>query len=117
MKYDLKAPCKDCPFRTDCIKGWLGENRAAEIADSLIDNQKTFPCHKTTTNDSEGDTVENEDSQHCAGAMIMLEHIQRPNQMMRICERLGIYDHKKLDMEAPVFDDPQEFIEHHSQDN
>lgn len=29
---------------------------------------------------------------HCAGAMIVLEHEERPNQIMRIAERLGFYD-------------------------
>ena len=26
-----------------------------------------------------------------------------PHQMMRICERLGLYDRTKLNMDAPVF--------------
>ena len=46
--------------------------------------------------------------------MILLEKIERPNQLMRIMERLGFYDREKLDMTAPVFDTPKEFIAHHT---
>lgn len=49
--------------------------------------------------------------QHCAGAMIILERLERPNQMMRICERLGLYDRRKLKMDAPVFEDFDAFVE------
>lgn len=39
---------------------------------------------------------------HCAGALIFLEKRYRPNQLMRISERLGMYDRTKLDMKAKV---------------
>jgi hypothetical protein len=53
--------------------------------------------------------------QHCAGAAIILERLERPNQWMRISERLGFYDRTKLDMGAPVFADFDEFIEFQEQ--
>lgn len=40
---------------------------------------------------------------HCAGALILLERANRASQMMRIAERLGMYDRTKLDMQAKVF--------------
>lgn len=109
MKYDLTSPCGNCPFRTD-IDFYLRPERVEEICDSLEQGQ-TFSCHKTNDTDGE-ETIETDSSQHCAGAMIMLEKMERPNQMMRICERLGMYDRKKLNMEAPVFDDTEEMINH-----
>jgi hypothetical protein len=113
MNYDLKKPCAHCPFRTDCRPGWLGRSRAQEIATAITDQQATFACHETTVEGEDGEQKETNDSQHCAGAMILLEKINRPNQMMRICERLGLYDRTKLDMDAPVFDTPKEFVKHH----
>lgn len=50
-------------------------------------------------------------AQHCAGALILLEKMEQPNQMMRWMERIGAYDRTKLDMDAPVFGDTEEFIE------
>lgn len=110
MNYDLVRPCDNCPFRVDCLEGWLGEERAEEIIDAITAKQATFACHKTT----EAGGKRGGQEQHCAGAMIMLEKLEQPNQMMRIMERLGGYDRTKLDMDAPVFDDPEEFIAHHA---
>ena len=106
MKMDLKTPCSNCPFRND-TDFYLGEERAVDIAYQITSQDLTFSCHKTDRGDDE------KDYQHCAGAMIMLENLERPNQWMRICERLGGYDKTKLDMDAPVFKTPVEFILHH----
>jgi hypothetical protein len=41
----------------------------------------------------------------------MLERCEQPDQMMRIAERLGLYDRTKLDMEnTDVFDDIDSFL-------
>jgi len=65
-----------------------------------------FPCHKTAelTDDESGSTEfrATGSSLHCAGALIFLEKRNQPHQMMRICERLGLYDRTKLDMKAKV---------------
>lgn len=115
MKFDLKKPCgKMCPFHVQCLKGWLGEDRATEIAEALEHQDQTFACHKTTEVDDEGDSYTTSNSQHCAGAMIMLERMENTNQLMRIAERVGSYDRHKLDMESPVFDNTELFINHHS---
>lgn len=106
MKFDLVRPCKDCPFRSD-IPGYLSAARVREIIDGITRRQGTFSCHKTNEfNGSE--TVETRDSQHCAGALIFLERLNRPNQLMRIAERLGAYDRSKLDMESPVWRTPKD---------
>lgn len=46
--------------------------------------------------------------------MLMLEKINRPNQMMRICERLGMYDRTKLVGAEDVFDDFEDWIDSQS---
>ena len=120
MNYDMTAPCSgaiSCPFRTDCLPGWLGKERAEEIIEAIVDRQQTFACHKTTQFDDDGESVHHTDEQHCAGAMILLEKIERPNQMMRIAERLRLYDRTRLQMDAPVFDEPDDFICHHAQNH
>lgn len=109
MKYDLVRPCKDCPFRTD-IKAFLTPARAREICDSMIQRQMTFSCHKLNEFRDNGEVVEGDKAQHCAGALIFLERLNRPNQMMRIAQRLGMYDSTKLDMDAPIFRTPSQMI-------
>src|SRR5690348_16533888 len=107
----MTQPCLNCPFRTDCPPGWLGEKRAAEIAEAL-ENDACFSCHASNEIGEDGEAVK--EGQHCAGAMILLQKLEQPNQLMRIAERMGLYDYKKLNMDAPIFEDFDEFIEYHS---
>jgi hypothetical protein len=112
MKFNLVRPCRDCPFRTD-VKPYLSAARAREIVDSITLQQATFACHKTVDySDPEDDEprAPKAEEQHCAGATILLERLDRPNQMMRISERLGLYNRRKLDMDAPVYRTPTAFV-------
>ena len=110
MKFQLRKPCSNCPFRSDAARLPLREARAQDLADGL--DRSTFTCHKTAVYDAESDEmVEGPNAQHCAGALIMLEHEGSPSQAMRIAERLRIYDRRVLDMESPVFRSRDEFVE------
>lgn len=104
MNYHLTAPCDNCPFRTD-VAPYLTKSRVRDIEQGLVDGQQSFPCHKTTVDskDADGQMEATPKSEHCAGAMILLERLEKPNQMMRIAERLGMYDFRKLNMKSPVF--------------
>lgn len=110
MKFDLRKPCANCPFRTD-INFPLAQERVEQIVEAITDLDQTFACHKTVKHDDDGEHVHSKNEQHCAGALILLERIQRPNQMMRIAERCGFYDRHKLEMDAPVFGSADEMIE------
>lgn len=65
-----------------------------------------FPCHKTAEiveyDEGSSEYRATKDSLHCAGALIFNELRHTPHQMMRICERIGLYDHRKLNMDADV---------------
>jgi hypothetical protein len=104
MNYDLTTPCKNCPFRSD-VKPYIHAGRAEEI----LRSDGCFPCHKTvdySSEDEDGFTrgKPTKKSQHCAGFLILLERDDTPNQMMRIAERLRLYDRNKLRMDAPVYE-------------
>lgn len=113
MNFNLRTPCDHCPFRRD-RPGFLRRERAIEITESITSGAD-FACHKTTRIDPEDDSemVVVSKSEACAGALILLEKLEKPTQMMRIAERVRCYDRFLLDMDAPVFDDEQEMIEHH----
>ena len=96
MQYTMNSPCEDCPFRVGSgfPYGQLWQHAAGE-----------FACHHTCElNEGEYSGVfePTAKSVHCAGALIFLEKRNRPHQMMRIAERLGFYDRRRLDMEALV---------------
>ena len=116
-QYSLKTPCGMCPFRSDKPFPLRG-SRAEEIAENL-ESGAEFHCHKTVDyteayddddNPAEGKTVET--TKVCAGALITMEKAGQPNQMMRIAERLGLYDYTSMNLEAPVYDSLDEWVEH-----
>ncbi len=107
--YALKKPCANCPFLKDKTKAiQLHEDRVPGIIESLLDESATgFSCHKTVHHSKTGgDWVENEDGeevyensgkeQQCAGALIVLEKMGRPTQLMQIMGRLGVYNPEQL---------------------
>jgi len=87
----LKKPCKDCPFRKDSLKGWLGKVRITEIL-----NQESFVCHKDT-------------SLQCAGHMLIRG---KGNAFLRTARNMGIDLHiRGRDL---VFKTIKACIRHHS---
>lgn len=113
LSFKLRRPCPHCPFRTDVPPFLCGE-RAQSIARDLLAGSE-FHCHETTVDDGE-DLASGPNSQFCAGALIMLERSEAPNQAMRIGERLGFYDPARLDMGAPVHASTVDFVRHHAGD-
>lgn len=96
MNYTMTTPCAECPFlNTPNFKRGFTLRRLKEFASG------EFPCHKTAADTEEGFTAK-KDSLHCAGALIFNEKRHTSTQMMRICERIGLYDRRKLDMKANV---------------
>ena len=94
MNYSMTKPCDACPFLKGSGFTWR----------SLLEHSSgEFACHKTCALDEESSEFRaKEKSLHCAGALIFLEKLNRPHQMMRICERLGMYDARNLEMSSPV---------------
>lgn len=97
--YGLTKPCPKCPFRSD-IEPYIRPARVREIERSLV--RAEFPCHETTG--VKGEASAEGGTMHCAGALILMEKEGWSSQMMRISERVGLYDHRKLDMVAPVYE-------------
>jgi hypothetical protein len=99
--YRLTSPCAHCPFRSD-IPPFLTRERVREIEHAL--ERSEFPCHETTEHDDDGEYMSTREEAHCAGALILKEKLGESSQMMRIAERLGMYDPRKLKMDAPVYE-------------
>jgi len=80
---NCKKPCKDCPFRKDSLKGWLGEDRITEILQS-----SSFVCHKKT-------------DLQCAGFM----HIKgNESEFVGLAKMLGL--DTKLTGKELIFENP-----------
>lgn len=118
MRFDLKAPCKNCPFRTDDTGiRFATRDRAAEIAESAY--RYGFPCHLSavdTSEDEDGNENPNggfefgPSTQHCAGALIMFMKDDNScwpgiDNDEELVERLW----DQLDFSSPVFESEEEF--------
>jgi hypothetical protein len=106
MNFDLRRPCTDCPFlKEGGIR--LRTERAKDIADMMLSRDGgSFACHKTTEAGGSDGPVK-----HCAGALIFAEKHQVATQIMRIAERVNMYDHTKLVDQDRVFDTRAEMLE------
>lgn len=120
MKFDLRTPCKNCPFRTDdtAIR-FACRERAEGISESAYRNG--FPCHLSAEH-AEDDCGESngyefgEETQHCAGALIMFGHDGSgtvPFEWLDNKERDRISE--QLDWSAPVFLSEEDFLEANDQ--
>ncbi len=104
MNFDRRAPCKDCPFlKEGGIR--LDRRRVEEIAGMMLSSSGgTFACHETT-GVKEGKRRPEREQAHCAGALIFAEKANPGGtQMMRIAERLGMYDRTLLMANQAVVD-------------
>jgi hypothetical protein len=111
--FKLTKPCSNCPFRKQGGIA-LAPGRVEGIIGTLTrDDTSTFHCHKTVHHPRTGGEwvdAEDGDAQYlaggqeswCAGAMIYLETVGRPNVGMRLGRVFGFYDPEKL---APGFAD------------
>ena len=116
MRFDLKTPCKNCPFNDtkDGIKFSCRE-RAEEIEEQAY--RHGFPCHLsadfTGDDDEDGGYVFGANTQHCAGALLVFlkdgydgnvpfEQLDEDEQD-RIKERLN--------WDAPVFESVEAFLD------
>lgn len=99
MNYDMREPCDECPF---VLGAGFTYKRLTEFASG------EFPCHKACKVSRGNFVARSDKTPHCAGALIFNEKREAPHQMQRICERLGLYDHTKLNMAAPVVSRPDQ---------
>lgn len=116
--YQLKRPCKNCPFApTETRITFSNEERAEEIAESAY--RQGFPCHLSAVNieddsgDGNGGYVFGANTQHCVGAIMMFLSDGNDDGWPGIfndeelAERLSRY----VDWTAPYYETEQDFIE------
>ena len=97
----MTTPCSECPFL-------IGSGFT--FAELFAHASGEFPCHKACDlNDADEYVARKDKRRHCAGALIFNEKRGFSHQMMRICERLGFYDRRMLNMEAPVGRAPADY--------
>lgn len=111
MKFQLRKPCRDCPFLRG--RGYLHPQRAEQIANYVLRDDKTFACHKHLKGHGEdGEAIQSTTDQHCAGALLMDKKAGHPNAMIRFARMLGIYDADQL-KDADIYETAEEMRDGH----
>jgi hypothetical protein len=107
MKWDIKHPCKNCPFRCDGNGVQLGS--AASIAAALKKDDHTwFICHETLQRTKKKQS-------HCIGAAIVLWRERNPNLAMRLAMAFELLIVEQLETPtAPIFDSLSDFVNYHT---
>lgn len=116
MKFDLRKPCRNCPFRTDGQPiRFASRERTEEIEEQAY--RHGFPCHLSAEliendNDSDG-YVAGPNTQHCAGAarMYLNGGDGRPWPGIDNDEELFSKLEKQLDWRLPVFESVEAFLD------
>lgn len=111
LKYNLRRPCKSCPFRKKhgtALRRW----RREEIADALR-GDRAFICHNTVEEVTGG---ENKQRNFCAGALIAMKGsgILGDSFSTRIAMRfpdVSGFDPDKLATGEAYFDTLEEWVE------
>lgn len=109
----ILKPCDNCPFRKDCVDGWLTEGRAKEIINSIAVKKEAFVCHKTYSNKNSKKVI-TQKSKGCAGAAMLLLKNNTLNTPLQIAIKLNLTAPEQFSGTNMVFDTYEEFISRHS---
>ncbi len=126
MRFDLKTPCKNCPFRSDGARiVFRCRERAEEIEEQAY--RRGFPCHlsakcvddEDTPDGESGGFYPTEDTQHCVGYVIMQLHDGGGGAWPGIDndEALAARLSRRVNMNAPVFRSAKAFFEANSDES
>lgn len=116
MKFDLKKPCNDCPYRKNASPGWLGAGTPEWFVESALSDYTDYgkgvnfaPCHQTVDYEDNNwkDTLG--EAQACVGALqFCANNFKSPRDQER----------SKAVREAgrneDVFSSAKEFLDYHS---
>lgn len=113
MRFDLKEPCRVCPFRRAAVPGWTGAATPEEFIDATLDDA-TMPCHQTVNYEENWWQAEmlHPDStvQHCAGARIFYRNQCKRSREPIVATADAV---SRPQPSAAVFKTRAEFLEHH----
>ena len=119
MRFDLKSPCKNCPFREDNARiRFRARERAKEIEEQAY--RAGFPCHESAelskdpvTGEEEAGFTFGRNTQHCAGYILMQLNENSGSPWPGIGNDEELLDHLEdtMDRTTPVFKNSDEFLD------
>ncbi len=116
MRWDLRTPCKNCPFANTADRiTFAARERAEEIEESAYRNG--FPCHLSAEyhedpDDESGGFEFGPNTQHCAGALLMYLMSGSGNvPFENLPEDQQDEIRERMNWDAPVFESEDAFLD------
>lgn len=111
IKYDIKTPCQQCPFRKLSLPGYLGSYTPETVIQHL-NFEIPFLCHthvEKTVGYEDPKWDEKVEPQHCAGALIFTRNMCKlPRDAKHAAAVRDVKDCPE------VFENIPDFMKHHS---
>ena len=109
--FDMKRPCKSCPFR-------VGKGEAFALDPDRLEGIRTaaaFQCHQSVdySRFEDEDGRQGDRPQQCTGLMAILHREGTPNQIMQVAERFGALDPAQLDPRGEAYSSWHEALAAH----
>lgn len=113
---EREKPCAGCPFRSD-VPVYLGHSRVQKIA-AAVAEYADFKCPNAGAPSEENYPVARtawmRTANHCVGAHIFLLKIAPKDRMLWLLIATGHLRPEDYDLEVPVFETLEEFVQHHA---
>ena len=106
----MKRPCPKCPFRKDCLEGWLGKARMSEICEGSVNGDEYFVCHETSD-------LAPKKQRLCAGKLLLESKVNpfgNCSTRMAIAFKFLPGGYEFLEGAELVFDTVEEAVKHHT---
>jgi len=103
-----RSACSSCPFRSDVTNTCFPPEKLEETVLDYLDNGRIHPCHSNT-------------DYMCSGYLRFADKYFESNggmfalQMVRISDRLGLFDETKVPTNINVFSDVSEMLDSHQE--
>lgn len=105
MKFNLKKPCIECPFRKASTRGWLGGETVKDTYDQVM-GEGPFACHMTRHKRAR-------DMSRCRGSLLfMKKSCKLPKYDLKLKKELEVISHTDPHMNQILSN--QEFHSYHS---
>jgi hypothetical protein len=107
--HSKKKPCKQCPFRKNSAKGWLGgDSGNPEQFLQQLDHPNFYPCHSAINWERENVDEQGMKAPRCAGALQFMNNSMMQSRNSEVREL-----QKPLGKNDEVMQFKHNFIEYH----
>lgn len=111
-KLGRRKPCRECPYRTTAVPGYVGDDHPIPFVDKTYRGDVDMPCHMDIDySDPEWRETQLPTADMCAGALIMMRNDLKTPRDPRMAEAV-----RGVERSDQVFAGPREFLAYHMDD-